>query len=238
MRQRAHPLDFDMFLTSAGVRDRIGQQNNLLTEKIMSLNQHYLSALKALQLQGNAALNGDKDALLTAQTSMAANTHECTHIYRIIMTESVPVNEMTEERLAGFLQKEADGRIDYSAYREREGLDYVDLNEDVEIYPSKKSGCFSTVIEDEKYVLAAGDATSMLNQLQQMGNLSLITETMQSLSQRVDGTNLQTAFPDLASLKACIEKGLALPVSFLEKLTHWEKLGATEVNFDFVELAR
>tara|TARA_Y100000310_G_scaffold340989_1_gene438646 strand:- start:612 stop:1319 length:708 start_codon:yes stop_codon:yes gene_type:complete len=231
-------LDFDMFRASSGVRDRMGQQNNLLTEKIMPLNQHYLSALKALQLQGNAALNGDKDALLTAQTSMAANTHECTHIYRIIMTESVPVNEMTEERLAGFLQKEADGLVDYSAYREREGLDYVDLNEDVEIYPSKKSGCFSTVIEGEKCVLAAGDATSMLNQLQQMGNLALITETMQSLSQRVDGTNLQTAFPDLASLKACIEKGLALPASFLEKLTHWEKLGATEVNFDFVELAR
>ena len=98
-------LDFDMFRASSGVRDRMGQQNNLLTEKIMPLNQHYLSALKALQLQGNAALNGDKDALLTAQTSMAANTHECTHIYRIIMTESVPVNEMTEERLAEISSK-------------------------------------------------------------------------------------------------------------------------------------
>lgn len=75
----------------------------------------------------------------------------------------------------------------------------------------------------------------MLNQLHQIGQLCLITETMQSLAERLDGTKLQTAFPSLQEVNDCISKGLVLPDSLLDKLKEWEALGAAEINFDFVE---
>lgn len=81
------------------------------------------------------------------------------------MIEFVLVNEMIEERLVGFFQKEVDGFVDYFVYCECEGFDYVDLNEDVEIYFLKKFGCFSLVIEGEKYVFVVGEVIFMFNQL-------------------------------------------------------------------------
>lgn len=78
----------------------------------------------------------------------------------------------------------------------------------------------------------------MLSQLRCMGKLNLITDSLQSLSQRNDGTPLQTALTSLCDIKACISLGLVLPESFIEKLKLWETLSCSVINFDFEELKK
>ncbi|MFA0233126.1 hypothetical protein AB4491_29665, partial [Vibrio sp. 10N.261.45.A7] len=69
----------------------------------------------------------------------------------------------------------------------------------------------------------------------QMGRLTLITNTLQSLCQRHDGTNLQTALPLLSEVKECIASGLVLPQDLVEKINLWETRNCTVINFDFEE---
>ncbi len=76
----------------------------------------------------------------------------------------------------------------------------------------------------------------MLSQLISMGELRLITETLQSLAQRQDGTKLQTALPSLSDVKSCISRGLILPQALLERINLWETMSCSVVNFDFEEI--
>lgn len=188
------------------------------------LSEKYKNALLGLKNPGT------KSDLLDACKS------EIQHLYCIVMAECVPVNELDEARLEQFLERERQGLVDYSQYKDRDGLQYVDLEQDVEIYPCTKRGCTTFPIEGQTYVLPANDAKAMLSQLRGMGLLALITDSIQSLAQRQDGTNLQTAFPSMDEVKSCVDKGLVLPAALLEKLSEWTGLGAAEVNFDFVEL--
>lgn len=187
------------------------------------LNEKYKNALNGFKSQGAAS---------HLFTGCEAETQ---HIYRIIMTEAIPVNELDEDMLAKFLHKESVGDVDYSKYADRDGLKYADLEQDVEVYPAIVRGATAFPIEGQSYLLPSHDAKSMLIQLHQIGHLSLITETMQGLAERLDGTKLQTAFPSLQEVNDCIRKGLVLPDLLLEKLEEWESLGAAEINFDFVE---
>lgn len=186
------------------------------------LTENYKNALKGFkaQAQGNTS------------HSFNGCEAESQHIYRIIMTENVPVTELDEHKLESFLQSEKSGDTDYSKPVDRDGLKYVDLEQDVEIYPYKSNG---HPIEGQTYLLSSFDANSMLAQLMSMGRLTLITETMQSLVQRADGTNLQTAFPSLSDVKASIDDGLTLPAKLIEKIKEWEAVNCSEINFDFVE---
>jgi hypothetical protein len=187
------------------------------------LSEKYKNALNGFKAQGAAP------HLFTGCEA------EAQHIYRIIMTEEVPVDQLDEAMLAKFIDKESLGNVDYSKYVDRDGLKYADLEQDVEVYPTVMRGAATYPIEGQSYRLSSHDAKSMLNQLRQIGQLCLITETMQGLAERLDGTKLQTAFPSLQEVTDCIAKGLVLPESLLDKLKEWETLGAAEVNFDFVE---
>lgn len=187
------------------------------------LSEKYKKALKGFQAQGSAPY------------LFIGCEAEAKHIYKIIMTEEVPVDQLDESMLANFINKESAGHVDYSKYADRDGLKYADLEQDVEIYPALRRGAATFPIEGQSYTLSSHDAKSMLKQLCQIGQLCLITETMQSLAQRSDGTKLQTASPNLQKLNDCISKGLLLPDSLLDKLKEWEALGTAEINFDFVE---
>lgn len=127
---------------------------------------------------------------------------------------------------------EKSGEKDYSKSIDRDGLEYVDLDKDVEVSPYTSNG---TPIEGETYLLPAIESVSIIQQLITMGQLSLMTDTMQSLAQREDGTKLQTAFPKLDDVKACIAEGLKLSIPFIEKINKWEMMGCYDVNFDFVQ---
>lgn len=187
------------------------------------LNEKYINALSGLKSQGSAShLFAGCDA-------------EAQHIYRIVMAEGIPVDQLDEAMLAKFINQESAGAADYSGYADRDGLKYVDLEKDVEIYPSTKIGATTYPIEGQSYQLSSHEVKGMLIQLYQRGQLRMITGTMQSLAERVDGTKLQTAFPSLQEVNECTSKGLVLPDSLLEKLKEWEALGAAEINFDFVE---
>lgn len=155
------------------------------------LNEKYRNALNGLKAQGKASHLFD-----------GCNA-EAQHIYRIIMTESIPVNELSEEILEAFISKEETGKADYSKQVDRDGLQYVNFEKDVEIYPCT-GDCFLEPISGQTYILSSADAKTFITQLAQMGRLSLITDTLQSLCQRQDGTNLQTALPTLNEVKACI----------------------------------
>lgn len=184
------------------------------------ISENYKNALKGFKAQGNA-------------THLFKGCEaETQHIYRIIMTEDVSVVDIDEAMLESFLECEKSGKKDYSKSVDRDGLKFVDLEQDVEIYPYKSNG---HPIKGQTFLLSSIDANSMLAQLISMGRLTLITETMQSLAQRADGTNLQTAFPSLSDVKACIDDGLTLPVKLIEKIKEWEAVNCSGINFDFVE---
>lgn len=138
-------------------------------------------------------------------------------------------------RIRSTLSKRLVGDVDYSKYVDRDGLKYADLEQEVEVYPTIMRGATMYPIEGQSYRLSSHDAKSMINQLHQIGQLRLLTDTMQSLAERLDGTKLQTALPSLQAVNNCIAKGLVLPDLLLNKLKEWESLGASGINFDFVE---
>ena len=159
---------------------------------------------------------------------------EAQHIYRIVMTEQVAIKDMTEAMLEDFITQEKEGKADYSKPVDRDGLSVIDITKDVEIRPYVGTG-YQEPIDGEIYIMSSSDALAMLNQLAGIGRLKLITETMQSLSQRADGTLLQTAFPELGEVKEAIDRGLKLPQTLLEKIEYWDKQGCSTLNFDFEE---
>lgn len=186
------------------------------------LNEKYKQALSGFKAQGNAPhlFEGCKI--------------EAQHIYRIIMTENIPVTDIDETMLEMYLVQEAKGKSDYSKQVDHDGLQFVDIEKDVEIYPCI-GDTFLEPISGQTYLLPSKEAKKMLCQLESMGQLSLITDTLQSLAQRQDGTNLQTALPKLTDIKSCISNGLILPETFIEKINQWEKMNCSVINFDFEE---
>lgn len=187
------------------------------------LNDNYRNALNGLKAQGKAS------------HLFEGCEAETQHIYRIIMTESVTVNDLDEAMLETFLSQEAAGKSDYSKPVDRDGLQYVDIEKDVEIYPCV-GDAYLEPISGQKHILSSSDAQAFLNQLNEMGRLSLITDTLQSLCQRQDGTKLQTALPLLSEVKACISSGLKLPLDLVEKINLWETQNCSVINFDFEEI--
>jgi hypothetical protein len=114
------------------------------------------------------------------------------------------------------------------------GLEYVNFDKDVEVYPCRGDG-FLEPISGQTYILSSTDAKTLITQLTEIGRLSLITDTLQSLCQRQDGTNLQTALHLLSEVKECISLGLKLPHDLVEKINQWERLNCSVINFDFEE---
>lgn len=111
----------------------------------------------------------------------------------------------------------------------------VNIEQPVTIYPCQMRGATSFPIEGESYCLSPSEVKYFVTQLESMGKLELIEETLQGLSERLDGTLLLSAFPSIDNVKQCLKAGLMLPMPLLVKLEKWEGLGASEVNFDFVE---
>lgn len=192
------------------------------------LTEKYINALGALKAQSEGRFNDLKRLAKGCEA-------EAGHIYRVMCAHNTSVVEITEELLERFMAEEIASGSPYPN-PDRDGLQYVDSDKDVTVYPSIMRGCISYPIDNQTCILHAHEAKLMLSQLAVMGRLSMITETIQSLSQRNDGSLLQTASTDLNDVKDCIQSGLNLPSGLLSKIKEWESLGATEVNFDFVEL--
>jgi hypothetical protein len=189
------------------------------------LSEKYKNALNGFKAQGNAShLFEECEA-------------ESQHIYRVIMSHNISVEELDETKLEAFLTQESEGEVGYPKFVDRDGLQYVDIEQDVEVYPCTTKGVATYPIEGQSYRLSSFEAKAMLNQLRDMGQLNLITDTLQGLAQRLDGTELQTAFPNLHEINACIDNGLLLPKSLIDKLREWEALNASEINFDFVDIS-
>jgi hypothetical protein len=188
------------------------------------LTAKYMYALAALKAQSEGHFN---DVKHSAQDCEA----EAGHIYRIMCAHNTNISEMNEELLERFMAEEIASGSPYPN-PDRDGLQYVCFDQNVEVYPVHNF----TAINGLSYTLRAHEARAMLSQLAVMGKLSLITDTIQSLCQRNDGTMLQTSFPSLIDVKDCIQSGLNVPAELLAKIKQWESLGATEINFDFVQL--
>lgn len=88
------------------------------------LNKKYKSALKGFKAQGDAS------------HFFKGCEAESRHIYRIIMTENISVEEIDEEMLENFINQESTGKSNYSRPVDQDGLKFVDFGKDVEIYPS------------------------------------------------------------------------------------------------------
>lgn len=104
------------------------------------LSENYKNALNGLKAQANGNVT---DLFKGCDT-------EAKHIYRIVMTENVPVNVIDEVMLKKFLTDEAEGKTDYSKPVDRDGLQYVDLEKDIEVYPCV-GDTFLETIESQIY---------------------------------------------------------------------------------------
>lgn len=190
------------------------------------LNEQYKKALYGFKVLGNGGNGSNLFEACEAETQ---------HIYRILMTEKVSVEDIDEAALEKFLTQEMEGKADYSKQVDRVGLQFVNLEKDVEIYPCVGSVYFETIYS-QMHRLSSLEAKAILVQLKIMGQLSLITDTMQGLSKKQDGTKLQTALLRLSDVKVCISHGLILPPDLVEKINFWEDLNCSVIIFDFEEL--
>ncbi|MBE0468018.1 MAG: hypothetical protein IBX55_00620 [Methyloprofundus sp.] len=158
---------------------------------------------------------------------------EMQHIYRIIMANNVVITDLDEAKLEQFINFELESGVKFLA-PDRDGIEYVDLDQDVAIYPCAKRGFMTYPLEDKSFTMKATDAKKMVAQLARMGRLDLLNATMQGLAQRQDGVKLQTAFPLVSEVKLVVKSGLELPVELIKKMDEWGE--DVELNFDFVEI--
>ncbi|MBE4253756.1 hypothetical protein O7R03_22060 [Vibrio parahaemolyticus] len=112
----------------------------------------------------------------------------------------------------------------------------VYLDRPVEFTPYINSGCSSRPInEGHTYILEAKFVEPFINELDELNQLALIKETLQSLCVKTDGTYLLTAFPELETFKSVALRMKSVPNDLMAALIKWEALGANEVNIDFVQ---
>ena len=117
--------------------------------------------------------------------------------------------------------------------------DAVKLDKPVVFSPFVNNGGYSQLIDNgQKFTMSADDVQPFIDELVELSELDIIEHTRQALSQRADGTLLQTAFPDLPEFKAVIVKMKSVPKQLLEMVNEWEVSGANEVMIDFEEKPR
>lgn len=159
---------------------------------------------------------------------------EIEHVYKIIMTECVSVDVLDESMLEGFIKKEQAGQADYSKCADPDGLHLVNLEKGVVIYPCTGDG-FVVPIETDNYHLDSRWTEFMIVQLVSIKRLNVITDTIQSLAVREDGTKLQTAMPTPKELKECMSMGLKFPQELMDNIQRWEGMNCSYISFDFEE---
>lgn len=112
----------------------------------------------------------------------------------------------------------------------------VDLDLPIEFSPYQKKDCLIDWIENaEVFIMQPEDAKSFISELNENGLLELIEESLQSLAQRNDGTQLLTAMPYLSEVKAVFSKLSSVPNELLSLLAEWEVLGCNIVDISFVD---
>lgn len=193
------------------------------------LSEGYKTALRRFKEQAGVMQRGESGV----GDSLPENKYAANHIYRLVMKHCIPVTELTEEQLAAFVSQ-GDMAWDYV---DKEGLDYVNLEEDVQVSPLvAHTGTYFETIDGELYILQSADVKSMLSALIEMNQVDVIAKKLQSLSQRKDGVKLQSALPTIDEFNLCIKDGLVVPLELMEKIKRWGDMGASVICFDFVEL--
>ena len=115
-------------------------------------------------------------------------------------------------------------------------IEDTNLDLPVEFMPYQKNGSFSTYIKNvESYFMQPDDTKNFISELKEKGFLELIEESLQSLAQRSDGTQLLTAMPSLSEVKAVFSELQSIPIELLSLLTEWEALGCNELDISFVK---
>jgi len=112
----------------------------------------------------------------------------------------------------------------------------VDLDLPVEFSAYHKKDCLIGWIENtEVFIMQPKDAKSFISELNENDLLELIEESLQSLAQRNDGTQLLTAMPYLSEVKAVFSELSSVPNELLSLLAEWEVLGCNIVDISFVD---
>lgn len=124
------------------------------------LAEMYINALGALKAQSEGRSNDVKRLAQGCEV-------EAGHIYRIMHAHNTNIVEMNEELLERFMAEEIASGSPYPS-PDRDGLQFVDLEQDVEVYPCIMRGCVTSPIDNESYTLAAHEAIAMLALLRRM----------------------------------------------------------------------
>lgn len=112
----------------------------------------------------------------------------------------------------------------------------VDLDLPAEFSPYQLVGIKSSPVKNAKtYTMNSVDLKVFIAELYGKGMLGLISDTLQSLAKRDDGTPLLTAFPPITEVKRAFDKLESVPVELIGMLEHWESLGCNEIDICFVD---
>jgi len=115
-------------------------------------------------------------------------------------------------------------------------IEKIKFSQNVDVYPIKliNDNTFAANGESD-YILTSSVCISFIKELIKNDQFSVIEDTLQSLSQKQDGTLLLSSFPGVVDIEALIENSKVLPQDFKNVFSSWKKAGAIQVNFDFVK---
>lgn len=115
-------------------------------------------------------------------------------------------------------------------------INKANLNLPVEFWGHQNDGyCSSPLNENTKYVMDSTTVKLFIDELTQFNQLSLIEESLQCISKRLDGTPVLTAFPTLEQFKSVSKQMNTIPQELQENIDQWEALGANEISIDFAK---
>ena len=112
-------------------------------------------------------------------------------------------------------------------------INNVKLDRPIEIIGFIITDCYSEYVPDCHYLMSVKDGKQFIDSLKTNNLLNIITDTLQSLSMRKDGTNLETAMPSIQEFKNAVITLDGFPQELIDLLPDWEKNGVNEINIQF-----
>ena len=189
------------------------------------LNSDYKETLKHLK------------SLQVAGLFLSFQNEEISHICRILTAEGLSANDMSEEMLSDYLDRERLGLANYSLPNNFKGLNHLNLEESVNIIGHKRTESDLEELKGLSFTLSPDEVKAFLTFLAATNQLSFITGTLEPMDSCWwrKGKPTQAAFPTMTQLKLLLSAAPPLPESLISKIGEWENQGCDELLFEFID---
>ena len=112
-------------------------------------------------------------------------------------------------------------------------INNVRLDRPIEFIGYIVNDCYGEPVSDCQYIMSVKNGQMFIDSLKANNSLALITDTLQSLSERLDGTVLETALPSMKEFKSVVTTLDGFPQDLIDLLAVWEEKGVNEVDISF-----